>query len=104
MAKAGKKASKKRKAKKARKALPARAGKKAAAKKRAAKKGATKTKRMVKKAGKAFEEGCKESRAKVTQKGCEEGAGTGKEIRKQNDQDARGNVARNEPPSYRQPP
>jgi methionyl-tRNA synthetase len=53
VAKAGKKASKKRKAKKARKALPARAGKKAAAKKRAAKKGATKSKRVVKKSGKA---------------------------------------------------
>lgn len=48
MAKAGKKASKKRKAKKARKAPPARAGKKAAAKKKAAK-----GKRVAKKARKA---------------------------------------------------
>jgi methionyl-tRNA synthetase len=56
VAKAAKKASKKRKANKARKtrkALPARAGKKAAAKKRAAKKGMTKSKRVVKKSGKA---------------------------------------------------
>ena len=64
MAKAGKKASKKRKAKKARKALPARAGKKAAAKKRAAKKGAAKTKRVVKKSGKASKKAAK----KVAQK------------------------------------
>ncbi len=52
MAKAGKKASKKRKAKKAQKSPPARAGKKAA-KKRAAKKGAVKRGRAVKKAAKA---------------------------------------------------
>jgi methionyl-tRNA synthetase len=64
VAKAGKKASKKRKAKKARKALPARAGKKAAAKKRAAKKGAAKTKRVVKKSGKASKKAAK----KVAQK------------------------------------
>ncbi len=72
MAKAGKKASKKRKAKKARKALPARAGKKAAAKKRTAKKGATKSKAHGEEGRQDREEGCKESRAEVTQEGCEE--------------------------------
>ena len=68
MAKAGKKASKKRKAKKTRKALPARAGKKAAAKKRAAKKGATKTKRTVKKAGKAAKKAAKKAALKSPKK------------------------------------
>ena len=68
MAKAGKKASKKRKAKKARKALPARAGKKAAAKKRAAKKGAAKTKRVVKKSGKASKKAAKKVAPKSPKK------------------------------------
>jgi methionyl-tRNA synthetase len=52
VAKAGKKASKKRRAKKVSKSPPARTGKKAA-KKRATKKGAANSKRVVKKAGKA---------------------------------------------------
>ena len=64
MAKAGKKASKKRKAKKVRKSPPARASKKAAAKKRATRKGATKSKRGVKKPGKAS----KKAARKVAQK------------------------------------
>ena len=68
MAKAGKKASKKRKAKKTRKALPARASKKAAAKKRAAKKGATKTKRVVKKSGKASKKAAKKVAPKSPKK------------------------------------
>ena len=68
MAKAGKKASKKRKATKTRKALPARASKKAAAKKRAAKKGATKTKRTVKKAGKAAKKAAKKAAPKSPKK------------------------------------
>ena len=68
MAKARKKASKKRKAKKARKALPARAGKKAAAKKRAAKKGAAKTKRVVKKSGKASKKAAKKVAPKSPKK------------------------------------
>jgi methionyl-tRNA synthetase len=53
VAKAGKRASKKRKAKKVRTSPPLRAGKKAAAKKKAAKTSATKGKRVAKKAGKA---------------------------------------------------
>jgi methionyl-tRNA synthetase len=80
VAKAGKKASKKRKAKKTRKALPARAskkaaakkraatGRKAAAKKRAARKGATKTKRTVKKAGKAAKKAAKKAAPKSPKK------------------------------------
>jgi methionyl-tRNA synthetase len=63
VAKAGKKASKKRKAKKVRKSPPARTGKKAA-KKRAAKKGAVKRTRVVKKAGKAS----KKTASKVAKK------------------------------------
>ena len=74
MAKAGKKASKKRKAKKARKALPARAGKKAAAKKPAAKKGATKTKRTVKKAGKAAKKAAKKVAPKSPKKAAKKAA------------------------------
>lgn len=68
MAKAGKKASKKRKAKKTRKAPPARAGKKAAAKKRAARKGAAKSKRVVKKAGKASKKAAKKAMPKSPKK------------------------------------
>ena len=68
MAKAGKKASKKRKAKKTRKALPARASKKAAAKKRAAKKDATKSKRVVKKAGKTAKKAAKKVARKSPKK------------------------------------
>jgi len=63
VAKAGKKASKKRKAKKVRKSPPARTGKKAA-KKRAVKKGAAKRTRVVKKAGKAS----KKTASKVAKK------------------------------------
>jgi len=74
VAKAGKKASKKRKAKKARKALPARAGKKAAAKKPAAKKGATKTKRTVKKAGKAAKKAAKKVAPKSPKKAAKKAA------------------------------
>jgi methionyl-tRNA synthetase len=68
VAKAGKKASKKRKAKKVRKARPARAGKKAAAKKRAAKKGATKSTRPVTKAGKASKKAAKKVAPKLPKK------------------------------------
>lgn len=68
MAKAGKKASKKRKAKKTRKAPPARAGKKAAAKRPAAKKGTTRTKRTVKKAGKAAKKAAKKAATKSAKK------------------------------------
>ncbi|MCA6113866.1 methionine--tRNA ligase [Bradyrhizobium sp. WSM 1738] len=64
VAKAGKKASKKRKAKKVRKSPPVRAGKKAAAKKRATKSSATKSKRGAKKGGKAS----KKSASKVAKK------------------------------------
>jgi methionyl-tRNA synthetase len=64
VAKAGKKASKKRKAKKVRKAPPSRAGKKAAAKKRAAKTSATKSKRVAKEGGKA----AKKAAGKVAKK------------------------------------
>ena len=71
MAKAGKKASKKRKAKKVSKSPPARAGKKAA-KKRAAKKGAAKTQARREEGRQGVEEGCQESREEGTQKGCEE--------------------------------
>jgi methionyl-tRNA synthetase len=74
VAKAGKKASKKRKAKKARKALPARAGKKAAAKKRAARKGATKSKRVVKKAGKASKKAAKKVARKSPEKAAKKAA------------------------------
>jgi methionyl-tRNA synthetase len=74
VAKAGKKASKKRKAKKARKALPARAGKKAAAKKRAARKGATKSKRVVKKAGKASKKAAKKVARKSPKKAAKKAA------------------------------
>jgi methionyl-tRNA synthetase len=74
VAKAGKKASKKRKAKKARKALPARAGKKAAAKKRATKKGATKNKRVVKKAGKASKKVAKKAAPKSPKKAAKKAA------------------------------
>jgi methionyl-tRNA synthetase len=74
VAKAGKKASKKRKAKKARKALPARAGKKAAAKKPAAKKGATRTKRTVKKAGKAAKKAAKKVAPKSPKKAAKKAA------------------------------
>jgi methionyl-tRNA synthetase len=63
VAKAGKKASKKRKAKKVSKSPPARTGEKAA-KKRAAKKGAAKRTRVVKKAGKAL----KKTASKVAKK------------------------------------
>jgi methionyl-tRNA synthetase len=66
VAKAGKKASKKRKAKKVRKAPPARAAKKAAAKKRATKKGATKS--TVKKAGKASKKAAKKVAPKSPKK------------------------------------
>jgi methionyl-tRNA synthetase len=74
VATAGKKASKKRKAKKARKALPARAGKKAAAKKRAARKGATKTKRTVKKAGKVSKKAAKKVAPKSPKKAAKKAA------------------------------
>jgi len=74
VATAGKKASKKRKAKKARKAPPARAGKKAASKKRAAKKGATKTKRMVTKAGKASKKPAKKVARKSSKKAAKKTA------------------------------
>ena len=74
MATAGKKASKKRKAKKARKALPARAGKKAAAKKRAAKKGATKSRRVVKKSGKASKKAAKKAALKSPKKAAKKAA------------------------------
>jgi len=67
VAKAGKKASKKRKAKKVRKSPPARAGKKAA-KKRAAKKGSAKTKRTVKKAGKTPKKAAKKVARKSPKK------------------------------------
>ncbi len=68
MAKAGKKASKKRKAKKVRKSPPAaRAGKKAA-KKRVAKKGAAKRSRIVKKAGKASKKAAKKVAPKAPKK------------------------------------
>jgi len=67
VAKAGKKASKKRKAKKVRKSPPARAGKKAA-KKRAVKKGAAKTKRTVKKAGKTPKKAAKKVARKSPKK------------------------------------
>jgi methionyl-tRNA synthetase len=74
VAKAGKKASKKRKAKQARKALPARAGKKAAAKKRAARKGATKSTRTVKKAGKASKKASKKVAPKSPKKAAKKPA------------------------------
>ncbi len=74
MAKAGKKASKKRKAKKTRKALPARASKKAAAKKRAAKKSATKSKRVVKKAGKTAKKAAKKVARKSPKKAAKKPA------------------------------
>jgi methionyl-tRNA synthetase len=74
VAKAGKKASKKRKAKKTRKALPARAGKKVAAKKRATKKGATKSKRVVKKAGKASKKAAKKAAPKSPKKAAKKAA------------------------------
>ena len=68
MAKAGKKASKKRKAKKVRKSPPsARAGKKAA-KKRVAKKGAARRSRIVKKAGKASKKAAKKVAPKALKK------------------------------------
>ena len=73
MAKAGKKASKKRKAKKVRKSPPARAGKKAA-KKRAAKKGAAKTKRTVKKAGKASKKTASKAAKKAPKKAAKKAA------------------------------
>jgi methionyl-tRNA synthetase len=74
VAKAGKKASKKRKAKKARKALPARAGKRAAAKKRAARKSAAKSKRVVKKAGKTSKKVAKKSAKKAAKKAVKKSA------------------------------
>ncbi len=73
MAKAGKKASKKRKAKKVRKSPPARTGKKAA-KKRAAKKGAAKTKRTVKKAGKASKKTASKAAKKAPKKAAKKAA------------------------------
>ena len=78
MAKAGKKASKK-KAKKVRKSPPARTGKKAA-KKRAAKKGVAKRTRVVKKAGKAS----KKTASKVAKKSPKKAAkkATGKPAKK----------------------
>jgi methionyl-tRNA synthetase len=74
VAKAGKKASKKRKAKKVRKAPPARAAKKAAAKKRATKKGATKSTRTVKKAGKASRKAAKKVAPKSPKKAAKKAA------------------------------
>ncbi|MCK1517255.1 methionine--tRNA ligase [Bradyrhizobium sp. 190] len=74
MATAGKKASKKRKAKKTRKALPARASKKAAAKKRAARKGAAKSKRVVKKSGKASKKAAKKVAKKSPKKAAKKAA------------------------------
>jgi len=74
VATAGKKASKKRKAKKTRKALPARASKKAAAKKRAARKGATKSKRVVKKSGKASKKAAKKAAGKSPKKAAKKAA------------------------------
>jgi methionyl-tRNA synthetase len=74
VAKAGKKASKKRKAKKVRKAPPARAAKKAAAKKRATKKGATKSTRTVKKAGKASKKAAKKAAPKSPKKNAKKAA------------------------------
>lgn len=73
MAKAGKKASKKRKAKKVRKAPPARAGKKAAAKKKAAKTratkpSATKSKRAANAGGKASKKAAGKSAKKAPKK------------------------------------
>ena len=73
MAKAGKKASKKRKAKKVRKSPPARAGKKAA-KKRVAKKGAVKAKRTVKKAGKATKKTASKAAKKAPKKAAKKAA------------------------------
>jgi methionyl-tRNA synthetase len=74
VAKAGKKASKKRKAKKVRKAPPARAAKKAAAKKRATRKGATKSTRTVKKAGKASKKAAKKAAPKSPKKNAKKAA------------------------------
>jgi methionyl-tRNA synthetase len=74
VAKAGKKASKKRKAKKVRKSPPAaRAGKKAA-KKRAAKKGAAKRSRAAKKAGKASKKTAGKAAKKATKKTAKKAA------------------------------
>lgn len=73
MAKAGKKASKKRKAKKVRKSPPARAGKKAT-KKRAARKGAAKRTRVVKKAGKASKKAAKKVAPKSPKKAAKKAA------------------------------
>ncbi|WP_213289635.1 methionine--tRNA ligase [Bradyrhizobium sp. sGM-13] len=74
MAKAGKKASKKLKAKKTRKALPARASKKAATKKRAARKGATTSKRVVKKSGKPSKKAAKKVARKSPKKAAKKAA------------------------------
>ncbi|MEH2534314.1 methionyl-tRNA synthetase [Bradyrhizobium sp. AZCC 1588] len=74
MATAAKKASKKRKAKKVRKSPPASAGKKAAAKKRAARKGATKSKRVVKKGGKASKKAAKKASKKAANKSTKKAA------------------------------
>ncbi|MBR1277859.1 methionine--tRNA ligase [Bradyrhizobium sp. AUGA SZCCT0283] len=74
MAKAGKKASKKRKAKKVRKSPSARTGKKAA-KKRAAKKGAAKRTRVVKKAGKASKNTASKVAKKSPKKAAKKAAG-----------------------------
>ncbi|MFG3593172.1 methionine--tRNA ligase [Bradyrhizobium sp. RDI18] len=68
MATAARKASKKRKAKKVRKSPPASASKKAAAKKRAARKSATKSKRVVKKAGKASKKAARKASKKAAKK------------------------------------
>jgi methionyl-tRNA synthetase len=73
VAKAGKKASKKRKAKKVRKSPPARTGKKAA-KKRAVKKGAAKRTRVVKKAGKASKKTASKAAKKSPKKAAKKAA------------------------------
>ncbi|MEH2627096.1 methionyl-tRNA synthetase [Bradyrhizobium sp. AZCC 1719] len=74
MATAAKKASKKRKAKKVRKSPPASASKKAAAKKRAARKSATKSKRVVKKGGKASKKAAKKASKKAAKKSTKKAA------------------------------
>ncbi|WP_083754448.1 methionine--tRNA ligase [Bradyrhizobium murdochi] len=74
MATAAKKASKKRKAKKARKSPPVSASKKAAAKKRAARKSATKSKRVVKKGGKASKKAAKKASKKAAKKSTKRAA------------------------------
>ncbi len=79
MAKAAKKASKKRKAKKARKSPPARAGKKVA-KKRAVKKAAAKSGRVVKKAKKASKKTVGKAAKKSPKKAAKKTAGKAAKI------------------------